>query len=107
MTSRTRFAKADCPVARAVDAIGDPWVLLIVRDALDGVRRFGDFQKSLGVSKGILTQRLRDLVSLGVLTMTPVVQGGVYQEYLLTEKGRDLFTIVVGLRQWGEEHCFK
>lgn len=107
MVKRTSFAKADCPVARAVDAIGDWWSLLIVRDALDGVRRFSDFQKSLGVSKGILTQRLRDLVALSVLTTAPVVQGGAYQEYVLTDKGRDLFTVVVGLRQWGEGHCFQ
>ena len=64
---RTGFAKADCPVARALDAIGDWWSLLIVRDAFDGLRRFGDFQKNLGIAKGMLTTRLRTLVELGVL----------------------------------------
>ncbi len=48
---RTGFAKADCPVARALDAIGDWWSLLIVRDAFDGLRRFGDFQKNLGIAR--------------------------------------------------------
>ncbi|MGY4505883.1 hypothetical protein ACVWYH_009840 [Bradyrhizobium sp. GM24.11] len=50
---RTGFVKADCPVARALDAIGDWWSLLIVRDAFDGLRRFGDFQKNLGIAKGM------------------------------------------------------
>ena len=62
MVKRTSLADVDCPVARALDAIGDWWSLLIVRDAFDGIRRFGDFQKNLGVSKGILASRLRDLV---------------------------------------------
>ena len=56
---RTGFAKAECPVARALDAIGDWWSLLIVRDAFDGLRRFGEFQKNLGIAKGMLTTRMK------------------------------------------------
>jgi DNA-binding HxlR family transcriptional regulator len=107
MAKRKQFEGADCPVARALGAVGEWWSLLIVRDAFDGVRRFGDFQQSLGVSKGILTTRLRRLVALGILEPTPASDGTAYQEYALTEKGRDLFPVVVGLRQWGEDHCFK
>lgn len=103
---RLSLGKADCPVARALDAIGDWWSLLIVRDAFDGVRRFGDFQKSLGIAKGILTARLRKLVDLGVLELEPASDGSAYQEYALTKKGRDLFHVVVSLRQWGEAHLF-
>ena len=55
MVTRTRFDDSTCPVARSVDAIGDWWSLLIVRDAFDGSRRFGEFQRSLGVAKNILT----------------------------------------------------
>jgi len=106
MVKRTSMADADCPVARALDVIGDWWSLLIVRDAFDGIRRFGDFQKNLGVSKGILASRLRDLVELGILATAPVSDDSAYQEYVLTEKGDDLFPVVVGLRQWGEAHCF-
>ncbi|HUN97589.1 MAG TPA: helix-turn-helix domain-containing protein, partial [Bradyrhizobium sp.] len=102
MVKRTSMADADCPVARALDVIGDWWSLLIVRDAFDGIRRFGDFQKNLGVSKGILASRLRDLVELGILATAPVSDDSAYQEYVLTEKGDDLFPVVVGLRQWGE-----
>ncbi len=103
---RTSLEHASCPVARSLDAIGDWWSLLIVRDALDGLRRFGEFQKSLGISKGILTARLKSLVSLGILDTAPVGDDGGHREYVLTEKGRDLFLVVVSLRQWGEDHCF-
>ncbi|KWV50638.1 transcriptional regulator [Bradyrhizobium macuxiense] len=103
---RTGFTKAECPVARALDAIGDWWSLLIVRDALDGLRRFGDFQKSLGIAKGMLTTRLRKLVELGVLEQVAASDGSAYQEYALTTKGRDLFPVVVSLRQWGEAHLY-
>lgn len=103
---RTGFAKAECPVARALDAIGDWWSLLIVRDALDGVRRFGDFQKGLGIAKGMLTARLRKLVAAGVLEQVAASDGSAYQEYALTKRGRDLFPVVVGLRQWGEAHLY-
>jgi DNA-binding HxlR family transcriptional regulator len=107
MVKRRSLEEADCPVARALDVIGDWWSLLIVRDAFDGIRRFGDFQKSLGVSKGILASRLRDLVRLGIFNTVPASDDSAYQEYVLTQKGDDLFPIVVGLRQWGEAHCFR
>jgi DNA-binding HxlR family transcriptional regulator len=103
---RTGFAKADCPVARALDTIGDWWSLLIVRDAFDGLRRFGDFQKNLGIAKGMLTTRLRQLVEAGVLERVAASDGSAYQEYHLTPKGRDLFPVVVSLRQWGEAHLY-
>jgi DNA-binding HxlR family transcriptional regulator len=107
VVKRVSLADADCPVARSLDAIGDWWSLLIVRDALDGVRRFSEFQKGLGVSKGILAARLRELVARGILETAPASDGSAYQEYRLASKGRDLFPIVVGLRQWGEAHCFR
>ncbi|WNG19595.1 helix-turn-helix transcriptional regulator [Cystobacter fuscus] len=103
---RTRLSGAECPVARSLDAIGDWWSLLIIRDAFDGMRRFGEFQKSLGVAKGILTTRLRNLVALEILRLAPASDGSAYQEYLLTEKGRALFHVVVSLRQWGEQYLY-
>ena len=95
-----------CPVARSAEAVGDRWSLLIVRDAFDGVRRFGAFQKSLGVARSILTSRLRALVDDGVLTVQAASDGTSYQEYVLTEKGRSLFPLIVALRQWGEDHLY-
>lgn len=95
-----------CPVARAADVMGDRWSLLIVRDAFDGKHRFSDFQRSLGVAKNILADRLRLLVQAEVLTTRPVAEGSAYQEYVLTERGERLFAVVVALRQWGEAHLF-
>lgn len=96
-----------CPVARSVDIIGDRWALLIVRDAFDGIRRFGDFQRNLSVSKNILADRLRKLIDANILEMQAASDGTSYQEYVLTEAGLQLFPLIVALRQWGERHLFK
>jgi DNA-binding HxlR family transcriptional regulator len=103
MVKRTSFENADCPVARSLDSLGDWWSLLIIRDALLGIRRFSEFQKSLGCAKNILTVRLRALVEHGILTMAPASDGSAYQEYLLTPKGHGVFPVLVALRQWSEE----
>ena len=103
---RTSHERAECPVARAVDVIGDRWSLLIVRDAFDGISRFSDFQRSLGSARNILASRLRELVARGVLEVAPAADGTAYHQYTLTPKGRELFHIVVALRQWGEDHLF-
>ena len=96
----------DVPVARTVDIVGDKWSLLIIRDAFDGIRRFSQFQRDLGIAKNILAARLRDLVDAGVLRAEPAPDGGAYQEYVLTEKGEGLFDLMVSLRQWGQDHAF-
>lgn len=95
-----------CPVARSVGVIGDRWSLLIVRDAFDGTRRFGDFQRNLGMARNILSDRLRKLVDAGILETRAASDGTAYQEYILTTQGESLFPIVVALRQWGEKHLF-
>ena len=99
---RTSFEGDACPIARALDVIGDWWSLLIIRDALLDRRRFGEFQKSLGLAKNILTARLRMLVDEGILATAPASDGSAYQEYVLTDKGRGLFPVIVALRQWTE-----
>ncbi|MGO4332076.1 winged helix-turn-helix transcriptional regulator [Cupriavidus sp. 2TAF22] len=106
MVRRTSLEGAECPVARSLDVIGDWWSLLIVRDAFDGLRRFGEFQRSLGLAKNILSDRLRTLLAHGILEQVPASDGSAYQEYVLTAKGRGLFPVVVGLRQWGEAFFF-
>jgi DNA-binding HxlR family transcriptional regulator len=98
---------AECPIARALDVIGDWWSLLIVRDALFGKRRFSEFHKSLGLAKNILCTRLQKLVAHGVLEAVPASDGSAYQEYGLTEKGRGLYIVLVALRQWGERSLFE
>ena len=103
MVKRTSFEGDECPIARALDVIGDWWSLLIIRDALLGVRRFSEFQKKLGLAKNILAVRLRTLVDRGILEMAPASDGSAYKEYVLTPKGRGIFPILVALRQWSEE----
>ncbi|WP_246090348.1 winged helix-turn-helix transcriptional regulator [Nonomuraea deserti] len=98
---------AECPVARTVDVIGDRWSLLIIRDAFDGIRRFSELQRNLGLAKNILASRLRELVAQGILTMGPATDGSAYHEYTLTAKGRELFAVIVALRTWGETHLFE
>jgi len=104
MVKRTSLEKAECPIARSLDVFGDWWSLLIIRDAFLGIRRFSEFQKSIGLAKNILTVRLRALVDQGILKKTaPASDGSAYQEYVLTPKGRGVFPVLVALRQWSEE----
>jgi DNA-binding HxlR family transcriptional regulator len=93
-------------VARSLDTIGEWWSLLIVRDALIGTRRFSDFQKSLGMAKNILATRLKKLVACGIMEHVPASDGSAYREYALTRKGRELFPVIIALRQWGESNLF-
>src|ERR1043166_8457329 len=103
MVKRTSLEGDDCPIARSLEALGDWWSLLIIREALFGVSRFGEFQKKLGLAKNILTVRLRTLVDQGILATAPASDGSAYQEYRLTAKGRGVFPVLVALRQWSEE----
>lgn len=106
MVKRVSLWNAGCPVARALDAIGDWWSLLIIRDAFDGKCRFSEFQNGLGISRGVLATRLRDLVKRGIFETAPASDGTAYREYVLTAKGRGLFPVIVALRQWGEDFMF-
>jgi DNA-binding HxlR family transcriptional regulator len=103
MVKRTSFEGDSCPIARSLEAIGDWWSLLIIREALFGLRRFGEFQTKLGMAKNILSARLHALVDHGILATAPASDGSAYQEYVLTPKGRGTFPILVALRQWSEE----
>jgi DNA-binding HxlR family transcriptional regulator len=93
-----------CPVARTLDLVGEWWTLLILRDALAGLKRFSEFQQSLGMAKNILSARLRKLVDNGILELRAASDGSAYQEYAITEKGRSLSGVVEALREWGEKH---
>src|ERR1700754_683689 len=99
---RKCLEQSDCGVARALDAIGDWWSLLILREAFAGKRRFGEFQKELGVARNILTVRLKKMVGLGIFDLVPASDGTAFHEYALTEKGRGLYIVLAALRQWGE-----
>ncbi|MFH9223761.1 winged helix-turn-helix transcriptional regulator [Streptomyces lydicus] len=95
----------DCPVARTLDLVGDRWSLLVVRDAMDGARSFTEFQRRTGIARNILTDRLRKLTAHGLLAQRTAPTGR-RKEYVLTDAGRDLFPVILTLRQWGERHAF-
>ncbi|MBB5321571.1 winged helix-turn-helix transcriptional regulator [Marinobacter oulmenensis] len=101
--ARKRFDDSNCSVARALNEVGDWWSLLIVLHAMHGTRRFVDFQHELGIAKNILCNRLGRLVEHQVLHKVDVGEHGSRFEYRLTEKGRDLFPVVIALRQWGDK----
>lgn len=100
MTTRS-YDQHNCPIAQALRTIGDQWTLLIVRDALAGVRRFQGFQKSLGLSRNLLTQRLRQLEDEGLLERVPI-EGSRRYEYQPTQKCWDLRVVLLSLAEWGE-----
>jgi DNA-binding HxlR family transcriptional regulator len=92
----------NCSAARALEAVGERWSLLIMRDALGaGVTRFVDFQRSLGIARNVLSARLERFVAEGLMERRPA-GGSKYQEYVLTEKGRDLRPIIIALINWGD-----
>ncbi len=96
------IGKTTCSVARALAVVGDRWTLLVLRDAFLGVRRFEDFQADLGTTRHRLADRLRTLVAHGVLERVRYQSRPPRFEYRLTEKGRDLYPVIVSLTRWGD-----
>jgi DNA-binding HxlR family transcriptional regulator len=94
----------DCSIARALEILGERWTLLIVRDAFLGVRRFDQFQESLGIARNVLTDRLNRLVDEGILERVRYSERPERFEYRLTRKGRELNVALTALRQWGDKH---
>ena len=94
----------NCSIARALEILGERWTLLIIRDAFLGLRRFDQFQESLGIARNVLTDRLNRLVEEGVLERVRYNERPERYEYNLTAKGRELNIALAGLRQWGDKH---
>jgi DNA-binding HxlR family transcriptional regulator len=101
---RTSFESQDCPAARALDSVGDWWSILILRDALQGMKRFDEFERSLGIGSNTLTRRLKHLVREGLFERRQYEDHPPRHEYLLTAKGRDFYPVVVALFTWGSRH---
>jgi DNA-binding HxlR family transcriptional regulator len=100
---RTSFANMNCSIARTVEVVGEWWTFLILRDAmLYDARRFEEFQSRLGIARNVLAARLQTLVEHGIFEMTPYQQHPERFEYVLTDKGRDLFPVLATLLQWGD-----
>ncbi len=96
------FSDMACSVAQAMDVIGEWWSMLVVRDFFvgGGRRRFEQLRDSLGISRNILTERLRTLTEAGVIEKVPLQEGGRRHAYQLTEKGRDLLPVLIAIMQW-------
>jgi DNA-binding HxlR family transcriptional regulator len=103
---RTSFGDMNCGIGRALEVLGDWWTLLIIRDAFFGARRFGDFERSLGIAKNILTARLQHLVDHGIFEKVDVGTEGQRFEYRLTDKGEALLPVLTSLREWSDDWVF-
>jgi DNA-binding HxlR family transcriptional regulator len=99
----TKLSEWNCSIARTLDVVGEWWTLLILRDAFQGVRRFDDFQASLGLARSVLTARLHKLTDAGVLDKRQYCEHPPRHEYQLTEKGQALFPVITALLRWGDD----
>lgn len=97
---------ASCTIARSLDVLGPRWNLLIMREALNGITRFADFREILGIAPDVLSDRLASLVDAGVLEKRPYRVAGERprDEYVLTQRGRDLKLVLAALQEWGDRH---
>jgi DNA-binding HxlR family transcriptional regulator len=101
---RLRYSTENCSIRRSLDILGEKWTLLVLREAFYGVRRFADFHQTLGCARNILSARLRTLVDEDILVAVPYREPGSRRryEYRLTQKGLELFPVLVALMQWGD-----
>ncbi|WP_086852031.1 winged helix-turn-helix transcriptional regulator [Amycolatopsis kentuckyensis] len=100
---RTSFAQWPCSIARTMDLLGDWWTPLVLRDAFYGVRRFDEFQQALGIARNTLADRLKRLVDEGLLEKVPYQTEPVRYDYVLTEKGRDFYPVLLAMTRWGDK----
>src|SRR5947207_4175813 len=101
---RKRFGRMVCPIARSLERVGEWWSILILRDALHGLTRFDQFQKSLGIAPNMLARRLDALVDAGLLERRRYSEHPPRDEYVLTARGRDFRPVLVALLAWGNRH---
>jgi DNA-binding HxlR family transcriptional regulator len=101
---RTSFADAECPIALGLEAVGEWWTILILRDVFDGFTRFDDFQRNLGISPSMLTRRLTALTDAGLLERRRYSERPPRDEYVLTERGAAFQPVLLALYAWSEGH---
>jgi DNA-binding HxlR family transcriptional regulator len=102
-----KYQGQNCSVARALEIVGERWTLLIIRDAFLGLRRFDQFQQSLGIARNVLTDRLNWLTGEGILERVRYSERPIRHEYQLTPKGRDLLLPLTAFAQWGDKYLSK
>ena len=93
-----------CSIARSLELVGERWTLLVVREIFHGRRKFSEMQRSLGVARNVLTARLQRMVDEGILERRPYSERPERYEYFLTEKGLDLWPVMIALMQWGDKY---
>jgi len=101
---RTNLGNLQCPVARSLERVGEWWSILILRDAVYGLKRFDEFQKSLDIAPNMLTRRLSALVKSGLLKRQRYSDKPPRYEYVLTDLGRDFRPVLASLLAWGNKH---
>jgi DNA-binding HxlR family transcriptional regulator len=99
------YKSQNCSIARTLELVGERWTILVLRDAFLGLRRFDQFQHSLGIARNVLTARLDRLVSEEILEKVPYQERPLRHEYRLTEKGLDLWPVITELLRWGDRHA--
>ena len=100
------YSKQKCALAGALDIVGEPWTMLILRDSFRGITRFEQWQESLGLARNVLASRLKSLVKNGVLEARVYCERPRRQEYILTQKGYDLRPTLLHLMDWGSKHVY-
>jgi DNA-binding HxlR family transcriptional regulator len=93
-----------CSIARTLEVLGERWTLLVIRDVFNGRRRFDQIQENLGVARNVLSTRLAWLVDEGILEKRRYQERPPRHEYFLTEKGLDLWPVMISLLHWGDRH---
>jgi DNA-binding HxlR family transcriptional regulator len=101
---RKSFGKMSCPIARSLERVGEWWSMLVMRDALHGLRRFDEFQDSLGIAPNMLARRLNALVEAGLLERRRYSEHPPRYEYVPTARGRDFRPVLLSLLAWGNRH---
>jgi DNA-binding HxlR family transcriptional regulator len=101
------YDNRDCTIAAALAIVGEKWTFLVLREAFNGVRRFGDLQSRTGAPRQVLSERLGRLVTEGILRKVGYQEAGqrARSEYRLTDKGMDLFPVIASLLEWGNKHA--
>ena len=99
---KENFSHLECSLARALDVVGEWWTILVVRDLFYGLSTFEQLREDLGIARNMLSARLNKLVEKGVVEKRPAREGARRQEYRLTQKGLDLFPVIMALAGWGD-----
>ena len=101
---RADYPGQACSIAKSLEVIGERWSLLIVRDVMNGNRRFGELQTSLGIARNVLSARLQRLVDEDILERRAYHESPPRYEYFLTQKGLDLWPALIALLHWGDRY---